>query len=398
MPDGSHKIFSEERVEKSDTKEDVYSYSTELILPEFEQGFIKIYAYDRYGFEFEKDLCVNEPGGMRLFTISHYDNYIYEDGRDPYLADNFKMGFGTVNLDGSDFYEEFFIEVSPVEDGFFDSFKEFITDPGTKVNRLTGVTLRGVSPDKKWVAICGFHSHHFKNKDFMHEGYDVQKVSSEDFLIINTSTKEIRKIGTRHEIHYSSGYLKEIGPAYCIVKWDEDDKLYLVEQTKENKFFNKSQIVNYPSINNQMQVPWALARGVLLSLEDFSLNETDEVNPVAPWISFYDQTTGVIAYSSIDYDFGKHMYPGSFEQSATFGEIEFSQQGMIVSDLKGEHVWDIPKILTKEETDKYKLTNCDIIGSGYINGKLYAFIYAMFGDVTIDYSGKYMRKYLMAGF
>lgn len=318
-------------------------------------------------------------------ALNRYSSLTYDDESGEHIKnDNYKVGFGTIKLDGTNFYEHFSIEIPPTESEFFDSLKDYLPE-ADRVNRTDASLMYGVSPNKEWVAINAFHTYNFYTSEepLYLDGYRVDSIRGIDFLLINSQTKAIHKVGTRHTIEYSGGYLRETGPSYCVVKWTEDDKVYLIEQVKEDKIIRKSQLDNYTNIVNQAQVPFASAKGMVLSLDDFTLTPSDEVVPVTPWVTFVDHTTGVTGYTEfIKFDDGKLAY-GFFEPPGTFGESGFSWQSLYVSD--SSFTYYLPDLLPP--IDEYNLSRCDVISSGYLNNRLQCVIatnYTSSEELSID--------------
>ncbi len=238
-----------------------------------------------------------------------------------------------------------------------------------KINVNAAYYVLGLSPSKKYAAVSAISN--LVYEDEYRDKINNRKIRQTyiyDFQIINLETHEIKSLGIRKYIYYDQYELRESGPLYFILKWDRDDELYLLEQTKDEEFvINGSQEKFYPGMDSFVpQVPKASAKIVKLSLKDFSLTEVDGFNkPPRAWMCYSDHTTGVTGY------IGMHDGPIISKTNTNLNPFP-----SIISNLDCTKMWNMEDL--EFEDIGIELLSKRIVGSGYVNEKLYAFIDASY--------------------
>jgi hypothetical protein len=200
------------------------------------------------------------------------------------------------------------------------------------------------------------------------------KAMAVNVLVVATDaqgTNSINNIGDRHLIYYDCYELSESGPLYFILKWENDNELYLLEQTKdEDMVIDDSQIDFYPGMDYFVPViPRATARVVKLSLDDFTITEVEGIEPPHPWVCYSDHTTGVTGYIG--------MQDGPIISK---GNTHLNPYPSIITNFDCSKQWNIDDLILDERYQERRLA-----GSGYINGELYAFLDMKFVIDNPDY-------------
>jgi len=240
---------------------------------------------------------------------------------------------------------------------------EYIDDIYSPFDASAGTSLLSYSPSNKWVAMF-WGGTFLLDGSYKDRGRTVgSDLAIDSFILINTETKQVRRIGSRYVTYYERYEIRESGPLYFILKWENDNELYLLEQTKdEDMVMNGSQVEFYPGIGLfKIQVPKATARVVKLSLDDFTITEVEGIKPPHPWVCYSDHTTGVTGYIG--------MQDGTeISQNNTF----LNPYPSIITNLDCSKQWVVNELNFEEFGIEFVSTR--LAGSGYINDELYAFL------------------------
>ncbi|MBP6929278.1 MAG: hypothetical protein KBC24_06830 [Caldisericia bacterium] len=336
-------------------------FRLETVLHDAKDGFAMVHAEDEKGLSFDKTIYVDDPSQKRMY-------FIKGGARGPNDSETLhEEPIYSARLDGKDVAVSFYVRIPILADPYLESLLKY-----SKKKKLGApdCSLKGISPDKHWLLINAGNGISFE-KDYMEDGRKLDSVSASYFLLYELETGKIKTIG---ESHYTKYYkhaepgdlIKEFGPYYFPVFWD-DNELILLEQTKENKFYAES--TSDPNIiyKGFHEVPYAKARGVSVSMKDFTLSPTEKFNPLTPWVTYADQATGVVCYTS------------PFVQQKSNSTLKKPSLNL-VSDLSGKHSYELNDILAPHTPDKFRLTRCVVYSTTLDNNQPSAIIFASFSE------------------
>nr|HPN69755.1 hypothetical protein [Saprospiraceae bacterium] len=324
-------------------------------------GFATVHAEDEKGLSFDKTIYVDDPSQKRMY-------FIKDGARGPNNSETLhEEPIYSARLDGKDVAVSFYVRIPILADPYLESLLKY-----SKKKKLGApdCSLKGISPDKHWLLINAGNGISFE-KDYMEDGRKLDYVFASHLLLYELETGKIKTIGESHCTKYykhaePGDLIKEFGPYYFPIFWD-DNELILLEQTKENKFYAES--TSDPNIiyKGFHEVPYAKARGVSVSMKDFTLSPTEKFNPLTPWVTYADQATGVVCYTS------------PFVQQKSDPTLKNLSLNL-VSDLSGKHSYELNDILAPHTPDKFRFTGCVVYSTTLDNNQPSAIIFASFSE------------------
>ena len=254
------------------------------------------------------------------------------------------------------------------QDDYMDSI---LSNSTSKKNEPSAfVWVLGISPNRRFMFLSSVYTLEMK-KPTIDSGRKLYTASLRFYYIYDRETKTNHLIDKMyrkvyHAIPKEGTILKEIGSYYYPVFWGQDELLVIKVKKGEN-FVLGSDIEKYPQLKtaNQEVINQSLdatSKCMSISLKDFTLKDSDKVKPITPWVCWADQYKGIISWTSI-----------SEPQASAYAILPNPEMGTpypnFVSDLSGDHVWNLPAqaktVLTKDE--KYEETQ--IISAVYWKGK-----------------------------
>ncbi len=355
-PDGAQKPF---------TRINDNLFEIEAILPDPEKGMYKVISSDDYGFSEEITLYTIGPNTKRVYFMTEYTTNSLGEYNDATIF--------SASLDFKDIVKEYSIKMLPISDKYLERYLKY--SKSTKIG--SGIAyLENISKDKKWLLVRTGTGVSI-DKDYMEDGRKLDYVSASYLLLYELETGKTRTIGgPRYKKYYKHAepgdLIKEFGPYYFPVFWD-DNELVLLEQTKENRFYGES-YKNAKVLNRstQIQIPYAKAKAVSLSMSDFALSPTDKFKPVTPWVYFADLSTGIIAYSDPFYKIANKGKP-LYSASASLDDNYTYKPPCIVSDLSGKILLDLNKSIVSHTPDDYYPLLYEGFSPGYLDGEKVVF-------------------------
>ncbi len=351
-------------------------FKLDVTLQPAKDGFAAIHAEDDMGLSFDKTLYVDDPTQKRIY-------FVEESGVRNSSDTLYEKPVFSAMLDGKDIAISFYMRIPVLPNPYLVGLLKYSNKNKLGASRPY---LQGISPDKRWLAINASKSLSFE-KDYMEDGRKLDDIEATYLLLYNVESSEIKRIGEpRYKKHFKhaeyGALIKESGPLYFPVFWDENE-LILLEQTKENKFYAESS--PDPKVTNNgipIQVPYAKARGVSISMKDFKLTPTDKFKPLTPWVVYADQATGVVCYTDPFVPIEKGVrgtLPSSLRLSDSIPYL--------VSDLSGNHSYVIHDTINLYSPSKYHLANYVLYSTILIDNQPIAIIVASFGEDRPDLEG-----------
>ena len=299
---------------------------------------------------------ITSQGERRFYTLGYGDDW------DTQMRKR-EITIYSAPLDWSDFTSAFTVKLPRIRDPYMEGLLKY-TVATTNFSSafyfyLEGpytCSLEGLSPDKQWALLYAGTGFYFE-MPYKEDGKPLKEISAKYTILYNLKNGSSKKLGARYRksfYHDDLGELvKESGAFYFPIYWGEKE-LLLVEQTKENKFFGTSGKYWDPKVvtmdSNHAQVPYAHARGVRLSLDDLSITPTDRVKPIRPWVTFADQTTGIVGHVG-PYD---KTYPKSSDIPDITG-ISCKHNTYAIADMSGKKIWIFQEKFKNFEDGDYKI-------------------------------------------
>jgi len=357
-PDGTQKPF---------TRINDNLFEIEATLPDPEKGMYKVISSDDYGFSEEITLYTIGPNTKRIYFMTEYRTNSSGEYNDATIF--------SAPLDFKDIIKEYSIKMLSISDKYMEGYLKY--SKRTKIG--PGIAhLEGISKDRKWLLVRTVTGVSI-DKDYMEDGRKLDSVSASYLLFYELETGKIRTIGEPHYIKYykhaePGDLIKEFGPYYFPVFWD-DNEMILLEQTKENRFYGGS--YKDPRLNDdswqQIEVPYAKAKAVSLSMSDFTLSPTDNLKPATPWVYFADLSAGIIAYSDPFYkSTKKHSYSSA-------GRGDFTP--CIISDLSGQAPLELDVIAANHSPAGYYPFGYNGFSPGYLDGEKVVFANIIYNEI-----------------
>ncbi len=353
--------------------EDGFTFDTEITLLPPEQGEFTVRAYDKYGFTFADTFYVNDDKVKRILVFNRelLSNHYSDESGDLLSTYSFKS-LNTADI--SDIAEEcnFKTNRTKMSKENVPTFTDYAGEFSNK--NEPGLHVYSISPSKKYVVVSTSYNLIFQDEYRDKNNRIIQSDIIHNINIINLETNSINSIGDRHFIYYDRYELRESGPLYFILKWENDNELYLLEQTKdEDMVIDNSQTEFYPGMDSFVpQIPRATARVVKLSLDDFTITEVEGIKPPHPWVCYSDHTTGVTGYIG--------MQDGPIIAK---GNTRLNPYPSIITNLDCSKQWVVNELNFEEFGIEFVSTR--LAGSGYVNDELYAFLDVTFGVINPDY-------------
>jgi len=222
-----------------------------------------------------------------------------------------------------------------------------------------------ISPNQKYLFLTSQIILAIDNKKpKIDSGRKLQAVSVTFYFIHDKETNTDHLVGKIYKKYYSPipkeiSLRKEVG-SYCYpVFWGEDE-LLVIQVKKGEEFVRGSDIEKYPQLASMnykelKQSLDATPKCMSISLKDFSIRESTKVKPITPWVCWADQYKGIISW----------MSPNE-PRSSMYAELPDPETGTqyphFVSDLSGDHVWNLKTqaklVLPKEEKFEEALLIC----------------------------------------
>lgn len=306
---------------------------------------------------------ITPQGEKRFYTLGYGDDWETQMRKREIII-------YSAPLDWSDFTSAFKVKLPRIRDPYMEGLLKYTvaTNFGSAFYfYLEGphtCSLEGLSPDKQWALLSAGTGFYFEipHKE---DGKLLKEISAKYTILYNLKNGSSKKLGARYRksfYHDDLGELvKESGVLYFPVYWGEKE-LLLVEQTKENKFFGTSGKYCDPRVVTMdlthAQVPYAHARGVRLSLDDLSITTTDRVKPIRPWVTFADQTTGIVGYVG-PYD---KTYPESSD-IPNITNVNCERNTYAIADMSGKKIWIFQEKLKNFEDSEYKTCEYAIVST-----------------------------------
>lgn len=255
------------------------------------------------------------------------------------------------------------VEFPDVKDSFLESY--ILKSINGKKPSQTVTSFLSLSPNGRY---CVYRSQCYLNlkDDIIESGRRLNTFSSFYTYLYNRKTKEYHLLNTQYSITYhpkpSDGcnVFKEIGSYLYPIYWKSNDELILVESVKDSELAKTSDFTKYPRLNGisvvyLCQSPKAKAKYVRLNTKDFSIETIEGCTPYTPWVSWSDQTLGLVGWMSLEEPF--------IGQDAIFpkpGDID--KYCIFVSDCTSSKVWNIREELIKQYGKEYQEVLTAIIG------------------------------------
>lgn len=327
-----------------------YSLNVKL-LPDCKK-ISKIFFEDELGYKSEFRLFVDDPAEKRIYCLIEDRDFFYiENGKHCTI-------YKSINLDMEDIANAFTIKLPKIKDEFIDSIGASNPEGEHPVP-----IVQSISPDKKYV-FATTNAWFYCKKNAREENAPIKKIDVIYSLIYNTETHEYKVLGSRHKMDLllaePGKYVKEEGKLYFPVFW-EDDKLLLVEQVKDDKIFGSSmKNKDIKWMGSLTQCPYASAKGVELSLKDFTLKDSDKVNPLRPWVTYANQDLGIIAYTSPEDEIIGDTFNADLPDGVSV--LGHDYKPTIISDLLGTKTYNVKELIGDKLKD-YKLSNYSILNS-----------------------------------
>ncbi len=380
------------------TTKDNYQFSTEVTLKGPNNGKLTLEAYDKYGLSIKDSIFVYDSEEIRI--CRPYVEFRVDGGKDT-------LGCISYNTQGKDERYDFVVEIPDHID--FDYRTRLMEHPGAvrgslplggeRISSSYGGMFMGASPNGEWVIYSYVDTVHFEEKHFIDDdGFTLSKVYMYNFVLINTITGDTKLLGTRYNKYGLSENgtwvdqpRKENGPFYYVIKWTENNEVYILEQIKEETIYRGGLSSSYINMSPfQTESPHASARIVRMTLPDMVMHPT-EYEPPRAWVGYADQKNGIIGYTSPSDDCSP--FAGNITYFLT--SVDYRSLGIpIVSNISGTseyHFSDLSIDLLKD--DVIFSQNTRILGSGYINEEPYT-IFGILYDVYVDHqSGEETIKY-----
>jgi len=263
-----------------------------------------------------------------------------------------------------------------------------------KIKPIDYVWFLGMSPNQRYLFLSSTYGLQMK-KTTIDSGRKLMTASVRYYYIYDRETKQNHLIDKlyRKTYYFSSrekGLYKESGSYYYPVFWG-DDELLVIQVKKGESFIVGNEIEKYPNLlsanqDNITQSMDATPKCMSISLKDFTMKESTKVKPITPWVCWADQYKGIISWVS--------PTEKSTSQLATLPDPERgTQYPHFVSDLSGDHVWNVPAqaktVLSKDE----KYVDTLLISATYWKGKK-----AILLDVCTDKKFRFCVMDMDSGF
>jgi hypothetical protein len=369
-------------------------FSTEVTLKGPDNGKLTLEAYDRYGLRIKDSIFVYDPEEIRI--CRPYVEFRVDGGKDT-------LGCISYNTQGKDERYDFVVEIPDHKD--FEYRTRLMEHPGAvrdgpyvdsiKVPSSGRGVVMGASPNGEWVIYSYLEHILYSNNDDTgnyfkdDDGYLVRDVMFYNFILLNTKSGDTNLLSTRYvkslvtgpeDIDVIAQTFKEDGPFYYVLKWTDNDEVYLLEQTKDDKIYKREIMNQYPNMGLNIESPHASARIVRMTLPDMVMHPT-EYEPPRAWVGYTDQGTGLTGYTS-----PSDNYPNPIimkESPLTRGDYKSSNLS-ILSTLDGNQVSIINDLDYKSHinsqdnyphiTDTGELMSTYVSSSGMINNNMYAIL------------------------
>jgi hypothetical protein len=363
------RITDQEGTKHTLETKDNLTFKVDIVLRDASYGVLELVAYDRYGLEHEEKLYVLDPDEVRGGSL-------------------YGIGYASWNLEGKDFVVESKGSKIPlIHDEYFESL---IGLPNAYIQKIEGRNYGlAISPNNEWIFYANINLVRFVSESY-EEGSKygpdafyieneevIKQIKTHTFFLYNSKTGERFNLGARYQkfivldnkdmnLPGSTFSMRETGIWYYVLKWTDNNEVYLLEQTKEDGIFKSIQCEFYPSMDyGHFESPFATAKIVKLSLDDMTIEDT-EYEPKRAWVSYADYTTGVIGYIGPE---DTHLGHDHQNQLPMFNPVP--EKTSWISNLEGTKQYAFADLGIPEYKDK-RIDKCSLIASGYLNGKLYA--------------------------
>ncbi len=344
-------------------------FQTSITLSSKNENPFVLDIFDKYGYHKKAELQAQNSSDVMAYTLFN--------GNPIHLV--------SYNLNQDEnLFEEARYHISDVDENYYNS----VMNHPNALPYEPFIYSMAISPDRKWV-ICdyqrqikfGYESLEGNetldpNKLFVDGNDKVIYIMFNHFVIKNTETNNEYCLGTTYKksliqsskdyewAQYNDQVIKEEGKWYYPLKWTDDGNLYLLEQTKEDKYFRRGQEESFPGLGHRgLESPYASANIIKLSLDTMEMEETN-YQPSSPWVSYADHKTGLVCYAS------PNKRPIGYSDWNLPTHTPRPEQTMWISNLEGDKTYYIPDILSLNNITNPKAFV--VYTSGIFNGKLYA--------------------------
>ncbi len=375
---------------------DKFTFKTELTLHDKSFGDLKLEAYDNYGFELNENVHVHDTEEIRICNF--FVDFRVDGGDDV-------VGCVSYNTGGEDKRQDMLVNIPDHID--YEYRTQIMEHPsairqgiylGSEMipSSVRGVVM-GASPNGKWI-IYTYQEYINLMKDddiktcFKEDEYYIRDIQMFHFVLLNTLTGDVKRLSTRYkktlitcdkDFDIMGRTHKESGEWYYVIKWTDDDEVYLLEQTKDDKLYAQGLQEQYDNMDI-IESPHATARIVRFTPDDMTMHETSYEPPRA-WVGYTDHQTGLTGYTSPTDDC-IHSWGGKVGRLTESNYNSRALSIMSSMDGKNKHHMtdlDIPFI---EEKGIYVSTTLNL-SSGYLNGELYLIMGVLYVVNPREYEG-----------
>lgn len=266
----------------------------------------------------------------------------------------------STDINGADFRLEYLLDVPKPK---FEEEKEY-EGYEFRLDGSSAVQLISLSKDARYFFLTSEWRRHKRSdansfSTVFVNGRRVQRTILTEYLIFDSKDRSYHTIGThyRYELFPMDDRgpsLIEKGNLVLPVKWYEDRVVCSLVSMIDKEVRDgetKTGVINFETGVEDAFSPYATAKGIEIDLSSYEYKDTEEFKPLSPFMSFADDSTGIIGYVDI---FEKSEASGGRMSYMTTFNQEFRYATNYFTDYSQKNVYKKSDLANRILPEKYK--------------------------------------------